>query len=82
MAGLQDLEFSSSRRCLLQQAAAGFGWLAFRGLNMQTAVADQSPVTAEAGPLAPRQSHFAARAKRVIFLFMQGGPSHVDTFDW
>ncbi len=32
-------------------------------------------------PLAPRPSHFPARAKRVIFLFMNGGPSHVDTFD-
>ena len=35
-----------------------------------------------AGPLAPRPPHFAARAKRVIFLCMQGGPSHVDTFDY
>ncbi|MCA9173546.1 MAG: DUF1501 domain-containing protein [Planctomycetales bacterium] len=34
-----------------------------------------------ASPMAPRQPHFAARAKRVIFLFMNGGPSHVDTFD-
>ena len=32
-------------------------------------------------PLAPRPPHFPARAKRVIFLFMNGGPSHVDTFD-
>src|SRR5690348_15490929 len=32
-------------------------------------------------PLAPKMPHFAPRAKRVIFLFMQGGPSHVDTFD-
>jgi len=36
---------------------------------------------AEAGPLTPRPSHFIPRAKRVIFLFMNGGPSHVDTFD-
>src|SRR6516165_7055952 len=35
----------------------------------------------EPDPLAPRPPHFAPRAKHVIFLFMQGGPSHIDTFD-
>ncbi|MFN5436707.1 MAG: DUF1501 domain-containing protein, partial [Planctomyces sp.] len=82
MAGLHELECAGSRRWLLQHAAAGFGWLAFRGLNMRSVAADQPADGAAAGPLAPRQPHFAARAKRVIFLFMQGGPSHVDTFDW
>ena len=33
------------------------------------------------GPLAPRAPHFAAKAKQVVHLFMNGGPSHVDTFD-
>ncbi len=33
-------------------------------------------------PLAPKEPHFKARAKRVIFLFMEGGPTHIDTFDW
>lgn len=37
---------------------------------------------ASGNPLAPKPVHFPARAKRVIFLFMQGGPSHVDTFDY
>lgn len=66
-----------SRRELLQTASAGFGYLAFAGLS--TAVADQ-----ESGlnPLAPKPPHFKASAKRVIFLCMQGGPSHVDTFDY
>ena len=82
MAGLQGMECAGSRRWLLQHAAAGFGWLAFRGLNMRSVAADQSVDGPAPGPLAPRQPHFAARAKRVIFLFMQGGPSHVDTFDW
>ena len=36
---------------------------------------------ADTDPLAPKKPHFAAKAKRVIFLFMSGGPSHVDTFD-
>ena len=66
-----------SRRELLQTASAGFGYLAFAGLS--TAAADQ-----ESGlnPLAPKAPHFKASAKRVIFLCMQGGPSHVDTFDY
>src|SRR5262245_34034522 len=62
-----------TRRQLLKSAAAGFGYLAFAGL----ASAEQA-----ANPLAPRAGHHPARAKRVIFLFMHGGPSQVDTFDY
>ncbi|MDF1810714.1 MAG: DUF1501 domain-containing protein [Verrucomicrobiales bacterium] len=62
-----------SRRSALQTAACGFGSLAFSGL-----FAEQQSVN----PLIPRQPHFSARAKRVIFLFMRGGPSQVDTFDF
>jgi hypothetical protein len=67
-----------SRRHVLQQASAGFGFLAFAGLaNLQAAdEAKKQP------PLAPKSPHFRARAKRVIFLCMQGGPSHVDSFDY
>lgn len=58
---------------MLQQASAGFGFLALRGLlNAEASMAN---------PLAAKKPHFPARAKRVIFLFMKGGPSHVDTFD-
>ena len=67
-----------SRRGMLQHTAAGFGWMAFAAMNAQLAVADQ----AYTSPLAPKQPHFPGTAKRVIFLFMQGGPSHLDTFDW
>lgn len=66
-----------SRRELLQTASAGFGYLAFAGLS--TAAANQE---SGANPLAPKAPHFKASAKRVIFLCMQGGPSHVDTFDY
>ena len=66
-----------SRRELLQTASAGFGYLAFAGLS--TAVADQE---SGSNPLAAKAPHFKASAKRVIFLCMQGGPSHVDTFDY
>src|SRR5262245_15249929 len=64
---------SLTRREALQAAACGFGYLALAGLTSQEAHA--------ASPLAPRKPHFAPKAKRVIFLFMQGGVSHVDSFD-
>jgi Protein of unknown function (DUF1501) len=60
-----------SRRQMLQQARLGFGWLAFTGL---TAGSTQLVAGAADSPIAPK-------AKRVIFLFMDGGVSHVDTFD-
>lgn len=63
------------RREWLRGTACGFGWLALQGL------AARSSSAASDSPLAPRPTHHPARAKRVIFLFMQGGPSHVDTFD-
>ena len=67
---------SGSRRAFLRDSANGFGLLAFSALAAEAA--ERAPA---AGPLAPRPPHFPARAKHVIFLCMQGGPSHVDTFD-
>jgi len=64
-----------SRRHLLSASSAGFGMLALKGLFGSNAQA------AMVNPLVPSKTHFPARAKRVIFLFMQGGPSQVDTFD-
>jgi hypothetical protein len=72
-----------SRRAALKSAACGFGYLALAGLaadNARAAAAAASSLSLN--PLAPRLPHFAARAKRVIFLFMQGGVSHVDSFDY
>ena len=63
-----------SRRDMLRLSSAGFGSLALASLL-------QDEVSA-ANPLAPRKPHFPARANRVIFLFMHGGPSQVDTFDY
>tara|TARA_R110000850_G_scaffold19988_19_gene59861 strand:- start:1266 stop:2612 length:1347 start_codon:yes stop_codon:yes gene_type:complete len=60
---------------VLQTGASGFGYLAFSALSTMQA-------RAEANPLAPKNPHFAPRAKRVIFLAMGGAPSHVDTFDY
>jgi hypothetical protein len=63
-----------SRRAALKSAAAGFGYLAFAGLS--TFAAEKN------NPHGPKKTHFPARAKRVIFLCMEGAPSHVDTFDY
>ena len=67
-------QFALSRREYLKSTACGFGYLALAGLCSQAA-ADESP-------LAPKTPHFTPKAKRVIFMFMQGAPSHVDTFDY
>src|SRR3954463_16563048 len=68
-----------SRRQMLQRCGCGFGYLAFGSLLAEVA---QAFAAAEKNPLALRNPHFAPRAKRVVFLFMHGGPSHVDTFDY
>ena len=61
---------------MLRTSACGFGSLAFAGLCQQAA-ASTGPAT-----LLQRQPMFAPRAKRVIFIFMAGGPSHVDSYDY
>jgi hypothetical protein len=66
-----------SRRDLLNRVACGFGSVALAGLLAEEA--HTAPTGAD--PLAPRPPHFPARATRVIFLFLHGGMSHVDTFD-
>src|SRR5439155_14082985 len=59
---------------------AGFGSLLFAGILADLAAAEERrPQPAD--PLAPRPPHFPARAQRVIFLYMTGGVSHVDSFD-
>ncbi len=83
----RDPASSVTRRQLLRSSAAGFGYMAVAGLLAEEAAADPSrePATRSrqtADPLASRSSHFPARAKHVIFVFMKGGPSHVDTFDY
>lgn len=65
-----------SRRRLIQSCGAGFGAVALAGLFAEPLEAK------EANPLAPKLSHFPARAKRVIFLFMEGGPSQADLIDY
>ena len=66
-----------NRRTFLQTTSNGFGYLAFAALAQQQALR-----AAGGGPLAPKASHFPAKAKHVIFLCMQGAPSHVDLLDY
>jgi len=71
---------SYSRRAMLERMCLGFGGVALHGMmprrtNAATAMSAGSP-------LAPREAQIRPRAKRVIFLFMHGGPSHVDLFDY
>lgn len=67
--------FPVSRREWLLRTGCGFGGMALAGLAAESARAD-------ANPLAAKKPHHPAKAKRVIFLFMQGGVSHVDSYDY
>ena len=93
-AALPSLQASSessilpSRREMLCRIGGGFGALALNTILSAETLASPAPVKNAVAPgrvasytLAPKLPHFHARAKRVIFLFMNGGPSHVDTFD-
>ena len=64
-----------SRRQALTNATCGFGALALAGMNAKASAAWLKPMES-------RAPHFRPKAQRVIFLFMRGGPSHVDTFDY
>lgn len=68
-----------SRREMLQRVSSGFGMMAFAGLLGERAA--RQAIADYTNPLAPKEPHFAPKAKRVIYACMRGGPSHVDTFD-
>ncbi|HET6425450.1 MAG TPA: DUF1501 domain-containing protein, partial [Planctomycetaceae bacterium] len=69
-----------TRREWLARTGAGFGTLGLASVLAQQGLLEAATSSAD-NPLAPKAPHFAPRAKRVIFLFMNGGPSHLDTFD-
>ena len=79
-----------SRRAWLQNAGCGFGWLGLQSLLAQCAVSPRALGDGlgdglgdrSRNPLAEREPHFAARAKRVVWIFVNGGPSQVDTWDY
>ncbi|MFO0968069.1 MAG: DUF1501 domain-containing protein [Gemmataceae bacterium] len=68
-----------TRRDLLRRSGMGFGALGLAALLGENRMLQAVPVSTS--PLAPRSPHFPGKAQRVIHLFMNGGPSHVDTFD-
>ncbi|MEZ6043073.1 MAG: DUF1501 domain-containing protein [Planctomycetaceae bacterium] len=65
----------------MKNSAVGFGWLAAQALLQQQASSDDAVISGRHSTSAS-PFHFAPRAKRVIFMFMKGGPSQVDTFDY
>src|SRR5882672_4368050 len=65
-----------TRRWFFKQCGVGVGAIALRELFGAKPARAASP-----SPLAPKLPHFAAKAKRVIYLFMAGGPSHLELFD-
>ena len=71
------MQFQSSRRDLLRRAATGFGTIGLCGALQS----GRGATTPSDDKIAPQLVHHPARAKRIIFLFMNGAPSHVDTFD-
>src|SRR5262245_39812784 len=79
---------TTSRRQFLARTGQGFGLLALAGLLDQgralaaDSTAGVNPAARQLHPLAPRPAHFPAKAKSVIWLFMNGGPSQVDTWDY
>jgi hypothetical protein len=71
-----------TRRDFFRRAGGGFGLLALAGLLDQQGMLGATETDRNLHPLAPRRSHFPAKAKAVIWLFMNGGPSQVDTWDY
>jgi len=75
------MAYPPSRRQMLRRFASGFGMLGLAGLLAEDLMAAEGSAMMP-NPLISRPPMYPARAKRVIFLFMSGGPSHVDTFDY
>lgn len=73
---------SLTRREALLRGGAGFGALAMTYLLQGNKLfAEEAAAGKFVSPSAPKPPHFACKAKSCIFLFMEGGPSHIDTFD-
>lgn len=81
---IQNIQ-SQTRRHFLEASGVGLGAMALAGLLQQEGVAapgDANSVVNEINPLAPRPPHFAAKAKRVIYLHLTGSPPHLDMYDY
>lgn len=83
----QEVRKFYSRRWFFRECGVGLGSMALASLLNSRALATDNPQSAirnpqSKNPLAPKQPHFAAKAKRVIYLFHSGGPSQLDLFDY
>ena len=86
----QEVTHSSviTRRRLFQRAGGGFGLIGLAGLLHQEGLLDSTSLASDGlgaqalNPMAPRPSHFPGKAKRIIWIFVNGGPSQVDTWDY
>lgn len=78
----KDLSPTVSRRSLLKTAGAGFGYVALAGLLGSQQTRSSKAEEVRSGPLAPKSPHFPPQAKRIIFLFMEGAMSQMDTFEY
>jgi hypothetical protein len=84
--GLPHHQTPRSRREFLSRSGAGFGAVAATAMLSRSALADtlsklQAPASDPLNPLAAKKPHYAATAKNVIFVFCEGGPSHIDLLD-
>ena len=77
-----ELLQAATRRHFLKDSAAGLGAVALAALLGDAAPADAAAPEGQVNPLAPKPPHFAAKAKRVIYLHMTGSPPHLDLFDY
>ena len=73
-----DMLKALTRRHFFSQCGMGLGSVALASLMDEKVLAEPKPVN----PFAPRMPHYVPRAKNVIFLFMAGGPSQLELFDW
>ena len=78
---LPNFDPSLSRREMLRRSGTGFGMLGLAGVLAADGLLAPAAAAERAGALAPRAPHFPGKAQRVVHLFMNGGPSQVDTFD-
>src|SRR2546430_611174 len=82
MNGVPPLRAAISRRQLLARLGTGLPLLGLLGVLQQDGtLRAEAPAIDPRDPLAPRPTHFPGRAKRIIHIYLNGGPSQVDTFD-
>ncbi len=78
----REIQTGRTRRWFFKQCGVGLGSMALASLLRDSLAPSAQAALAPTGPLAPKAPHFPAKAKRVIYLFQAGAPSHLDLFDY